>query len=114
MPVYDDSEKALNGFHGVESGSTIASIVTSVGGPPGAVGIVRLSGPSAVAIVGTVFRPARKKRKKNSIESFGSYSWRPISHVVEYGEVRDSYGSVVDEVCSNWNLLLVFGFMEYC
>lgn len=72
------------------SASTIAAIVTSLGGPPGAVGIVRLSGPSAVAIVARVFRPATIKNKKNS--------WRPISHVVEYGVVLDPHGNVLDEV----------------
>uniref|UniRef100_A0A803M299 TrmE-type G domain-containing protein n=1 Tax=Chenopodium quinoa TaxID=63459 RepID=A0A803M299_CHEQI len=55
--------------------STIAAIVTSMGGPPAAVGIVRLSGPSSVEIV----------RK-------------PKSHVVEYGVVLDHLGNVIDEV----------------
>ncbi|XAR62187.1 hypothetical protein NMG60_11016851 [Bertholletia excelsa] len=72
--------------------STIAAIVTSLGGPPAAVGIVRLSGPSAVAIVGRVFLPGkRKKRKKASF-------WRPTSHVVEYGVVSDCKGNFIDEV----------------
>lgn len=74
--------------------STIAAIVTSIGGPPGAVGIVRLSGPMAVDIVGRVFKPVKKKKKKSS----GSGSWRPTSHVVEYGVVLDRHGNVVDEV----------------
>ncbi|GAY41654.1 hypothetical protein CUMW_061100 [Citrus unshiu] len=74
--------------------STIAAIVTSIGGPPGAVGIVRLSGPMAVDIVGRVFKPVKKKKKKSS----GSVSWRPTSHVVEYGVVLDRHGNVVDEV----------------
>ncbi|PRQ21508.1 putative GTP-binding protein TrmE/Glycine cleavage system T protein, domain 1 [Rosa chinensis] len=78
-----------------ESASTIAAIVTSVGGPPGAVGIVRLSGPSAVAVVGRVFRPRKKKRKSNSS---GAEPWRPTSHVIEYGVVLDPNGNVVDEV----------------
>ncbi|XP_016163594.1 uncharacterized protein LOC107606123 isoform X2 [Arachis ipaensis] len=73
----------------VEKGSTIAAIVTSLGGPPGAVGIVRLSGPSAVSVAGRVFRPA--KRSKNN-------DWKPMSHVVEYGVVLDSEGNVIDEV----------------
>ncbi|KAH9690836.1 TrmE-type G domain-containing protein [Citrus sinensis] len=73
---------------------TIAAIVTSIGGPPGAVGIVRLSGPMAVDIVGRVFKPVKKKKKKSS----GSVSWRPTSHVVEYGVVLDRHGIVVDEV----------------
>ncbi|KAK7311603.1 hypothetical protein RJT34_09854 [Clitoria ternatea] len=65
--------------------TTIAAIVTSLGGPPSAVGIVRLSGPHAVSILGRVFRPART-------------TWRPTSHVVEYGVVLDSEGNVIDEV----------------
>ncbi|PSS31657.1 TRNA modification GTPase [Actinidia chinensis var. chinensis] len=78
----------------VEASSiTIAAIVTSLGGPPGAVGIVRLSGPSAVAIVARVFRPGTKKRKKRKTSD-----WRPTSHVVEYGVVSDLHGNVVDEV----------------
>lgn len=73
----------------VETTSTIGAIVTSLGGPPGAVGIVRLSGPSAVDIVGRVFRPARKRKTR---------TWEPTSHVVEYGVVLDSDGNVIDEV----------------
>ncbi|XP_027358617.1 uncharacterized protein LOC113867461 [Abrus precatorius] len=69
----------------VGTATTIAAIVTSLGGPPAAVGIVRLSGPRAVSIVGRVFRPARN-------------SWQPTSHVVEYGVVLDSDGNVIDEV----------------
>lgn len=78
----------------IESTSTIAAIVTSVGGPPGAVGIVRLSGPSAVAIARRVFVPARKKKRK----TISSKSWQPTSHVIEYGVVYDPHGNVVDEV----------------
>lgn len=88
--------------------TTIAAIVTSLGGPPAAVGIVRLSGPSAVDIAGKVFRPLRNKGKKKQKvqvkrddevkEGEGSSLWRPISHVVEYGVVLDSNGNVVDEV----------------
>ncbi|XP_070683327.1 uncharacterized protein [Malus domestica] len=84
-------ERALSGSQHQESTSTIAAIVTSLGGPPAAVGIVRLSGPSAVAIVGRVFRPSKKKTKRKS-------TWRPTSHVVEYGVVSDPNGNVVDEV----------------
>lgn len=73
--------------------STIAAIVTSIGG---AVGIVRLSGPSAVEVAGRVFKPAGKKGKNKNKKNFRS--WRPASHVVEYGSVFDSRGNVVDEV----------------
>ncbi|TMW95714.1 hypothetical protein EJD97_008451 [Solanum chilense] len=72
--------------------STIAAIVTSLGGPAAAVGIIRLSGPSAVPIVGRVFHPKVKKKKRSSSE------WKPSSHVVEYGFVSDSHGNVIDEV----------------
>ncbi|KAL0313986.1 UNVERIFIED_CONTAM: tRNA modification GTPase MnmE [Sesamum angustifolium] len=72
----------------VLSSSTIAAIVTSLGGPPGAVGIVRLSGPSAVSIAARVFQPMSRKRRKHS-------RWCPTSHVVEYGVVLDSHGNVL-------------------
>lgn len=73
--------------------STIAAIVTSLGGQPGAVGIVRISGPAAVDVAATVFRPG-KMRKRNS----NTVPWKPRSHLVEYGVVVDSEGKVVDEV----------------
>ncbi|KAL8166933.1 hypothetical protein V2J09_008432 [Rumex salicifolius] len=76
--------------------STIAAIVTSLGGPPGAVGIVRLSGPSAVDIVSRIFRPARRKKEKQEVP--GSSLWLPSSHVIEYGLVHDYNGGVIDEV----------------
>ncbi|XP_073283259.1 uncharacterized protein [Primulina huaijiensis] len=73
------------------SSSTIAAIVTSLGGPPGAVGIVRLSGPSSVSIVRQLFQPKSTKKRKGS-------GWWPDSHVVEYGVVMDSGGDAIDEV----------------
>ncbi|KAJ4966873.1 hypothetical protein NE237_018722 [Protea cynaroides] len=79
-----------------QSASTIAAIVTSLGGRPGAVGIVRLSGPSAVAVASCVFRPAKNKKRKK--QGSGEDSWKPRSHFVEYGVVSDSQGNVVDEV----------------
>ncbi|GMP80176.1 hypothetical protein CsSME_00035381 [Camellia sinensis var. sinensis] len=82
-------QSAVYSDHVAASSSTIAAIVTSLGGPPGAVGIVRLSGPSAVAIVGRVFRSAKKGKRSG---------WRPTSHVVEYGVVSDCHGNVIDEV----------------
>ncbi|KAL8058364.1 hypothetical protein ABFX02_03G013300 [Erythranthe guttata] len=75
----------------VSSSTTITAIVTSLGGPPGAVGIIRLSGPSAVSIVGRIFQPKSRKRRKD-------FSWSPTSHVVEYGVVFDSNCNVIDEV----------------
>ncbi|XP_058085297.1 uncharacterized protein LOC131232819 isoform X2 [Magnolia sinica] len=89
-----DERLGSNSSAGSSDGSsTIAAIVTSLGGRPGAVGIVRLSGPSAVAIAGLVFQPAKTKKKKQ-----GSSPWSPISHFVEYGVVSDLEGNVVDEV----------------
>ncbi|KAK7282789.1 hypothetical protein RIF29_11848 [Crotalaria pallida] len=73
---------------------TIAAIVTSLGGPPGAVGIVRLSGPSAVSVAARVFRNKKEEKGKGRVSS----TWRPRSHVVEYGVVLDSEGDVIDEV----------------
>ncbi|OEL25742.1 tRNA modification GTPase MnmE [Dichanthelium oligosanthes] len=69
---------------------TIAAIVTSLGGGPAAVGIVRLSGPDAVAVAGRVFRPSRRTPAQAP--------WRPRSHFVEYGLALDADGSVIDEV----------------
>ena len=75
-------------YGGGGSPGTIAAIVTSLGGGPAAVGIVRLSGTAAVAVVGRVFRPARKEPEH----------WKPRSHFVEYGFALDGDGSVIDEV----------------
>ncbi|KAK1308505.1 putative tRNA modification GTPase mnmE [Acorus calamus] len=75
------------------STSTIAAIVTSLGGGPAAVGIVRLSGPSAVSIVGRVFWPASVGRG-----GAAPVPWRPRSHFVEYGFVSDIRGGLIDEV----------------
>ncbi|KAK6257415.1 hypothetical protein QUC31_000874 [Theobroma cacao] len=102
-----NNDDRLVGFGSVNQGdaiktqsstSTVAAIVTSLGGPPAAVGIVRLSGPTAVDIAGRVFFPAKKKKKQEKSFDSGSASWRPTSHVVEYGVVLDSRGNVVDEV----------------
>ncbi|KAF5740255.1 tRNA modification GTPase MnmE [Tripterygium wilfordii] len=86
---------SVNGKVSNDHSSTIAAIVTSIGGPPSAVGIVRLSGSDSVDIVGRVFRPAKKKKRRNG----GQLSpWQPKSHVVEYGHVLDHQGNIVDEV----------------
>ncbi|KAI8550470.1 hypothetical protein RHMOL_Rhmol06G0109000 [Rhododendron molle] len=74
--------------------STIAAIVTSLGGPPGAVGIVRLSGPSAVSIVARLYRPTTKKKRNKG----KAPDWRPKSHVVEHGVLLDRHENVIDEV----------------
>ncbi|WMV57346.1 hypothetical protein MTR67_050731 [Solanum verrucosum] len=69
-----------------------SSRVLRSGGPAAAVGIIRLSGPSAVPIVGRVVHPKVKKKKRSSSD------WRPRIHVVEYGFVSDSHVNVIDEV----------------
>eukprot|EP00252_Welwitschia_mirabilis_P023380 TRINITY_DN6591_c0_g1_i1.p1 TRINITY_DN6591_c0_g1~~TRINITY_DN6591_c0_g1_i1.p1 ORF type:complete len:461 (-),score=99.16 TRINITY_DN6591_c0_g1_i1:212-1594(-) len=61
-----------------------------MGGSPSAIGVIRLSGPSSVAITKKIFRPMGKKKK--------AFSWQPRSHYVELGAVIDSNGSLVDEV----------------
>lgn len=73
---------------------TIAAIVTAMGSQQGAVAIVRLSGTSAVEIVGRLFRPARRAKDKISHANL----WKPQSHRVEYGTLVDELESLVDEV----------------
>ncbi|KAI3883653.1 hypothetical protein MKX03_016335 [Papaver bracteatum] len=78
--------------------STIAAIVTSIGGRLGAVGIVRLSGPSAVTITSRVFQPWRRNNNNKKKKDSSLIKWKPRSHLVEYGLVSDLRGNVVDEV----------------
>ncbi|XP_073009954.1 uncharacterized protein [Typha latifolia] len=78
---------------GVSGSATIAAIVTSLGGGAGAIGIVRISGSTAVNVARRVFRPRR-----GSKEASCSDSWRPRSHFVEYGFAFDRNGNVIDEV----------------
>ncbi|XP_072953718.1 uncharacterized protein [Typha angustifolia] len=78
---------------GVSGSATIAAIVTSLGGGAGAVGIVRISGSTAVDVARRVFRPRRRSK-----EASCSDSWRPRSHFVEYGFAFDRNGNVIDEV----------------
>ncbi|ESQ27319.1 hypothetical protein EUTSA_v10018349mg [Eutrema salsugineum] len=98
MGLLSKVDDAFDNVDRFQSSSTIVAIVTPIGGPPGAVGIVRLSGPKAVEVARRVFRSAKKRMKKTSDCSADSYSWRPTSHFVEYGVVVDSKGNVVDEV----------------
>ncbi|XP_074565780.1 uncharacterized protein LOC141822237 [Curcuma longa] len=72
---------------------TIVAIVTSMGGGPAAVGIVRLSGPTAVDVAARVFKPARGRKERGSL-----FLWKPRSHFVEYGFALDRKGNVIDEV----------------
>lgn len=95
MVLNNDARVTVNSDPVADSSATIAAIVTSIGGPPGAVGIVRLSGPTAVAIVSKVFSPGLRKKKKKKRDD---YSWKPTSHFIEYGLVFDSDDNVVDEV----------------
>ncbi|XP_057859356.2 uncharacterized protein LOC131068198 isoform X2 [Cryptomeria japonica] len=84
-----DAQKSYQPSKGSD---TIAAIATSLGGQPSAVGIVRLSGPESVTIVGKVFCPAKKKNKLEPV------SWQPRSHYVEYGTVVDANQNLIDEV----------------
>ena len=64
---------------------TIVAISTAVGS--GAIGIVRLSGPQSIAVVGRAFRPVHGR----SIQEAGSFS-------LTYGHVCDPVtGAVIDE-----------------
>lgn len=67
---------------------TIASVVT---GPPGqgAVSIVRVSGPRAVAVAAALFRPVGASVASSSSSS----SWQPRSHRVYYGVICDPSAS---------------------
>lgn len=86
----DQLRPDYGGGGGGGAAGTIAAIVTSLGGCPAAVGIVRLSGPDAVAVADRVFRPAGARR--------ASAPWQPRSHFVEYGLALDADGGVIDEV----------------
>lgn len=91
LPPHQTRQDYSGGGGGGAPG-TIAAIVTSLGGGPAAVGIVRLSGPDAVAVAGRVFRPARRAPAP------AQAPWQPRSHFVEYGLALDADGSVIDEV----------------
>ncbi|GAQ83761.1 GTPase [Klebsormidium nitens] len=75
---------------------TIAAIVTplALGDQPGAVAIVRLSGPKTVDMVRKIFKPFRRKDTQGG----ESMEWHPESHKVEYGKIVDASGALVDEV----------------
>ena len=71
-------------LHGFED--TIAAIAT----PPGVsgIGIVRVTGPDALALADRVFRPATSRKIASRLRTFSTC----------YGHVIDADGSVVDEV----------------
>ncbi|MFH1783585.1 MAG: tRNA uridine-5-carboxymethylaminomethyl(34) synthesis GTPase MnmE [bacterium] len=64
---------------------TIAAISTPLG--TGAIGVIRLSGPAAIATVNSVFKPRRKK-SLNKVPS----------HTAHVGNIVSPQGEVVDEV----------------
>ena len=64
---------------------TISAVTTALG--EGAVGIVRISGPEALAVGETLFKAASGK-------ALGAY---PVN-TLAYGHVYDTDGSLVDEV----------------
>ncbi|CAO2826304.1 unnamed protein product [Amaranthus hypochondriacus] len=94
----DERFSWATGMTQLPNSSTIAAIVTSLGGPPAAVGIVRLSGSESVDIARKVFRPIRKSSKHNKVDKGDTNLWKPTSHVVEYGVVLDVFDNIVDEV----------------
>jgi len=79
---------------------TIAAIVTAMGGGShqGAVAIVRLSGPSAVKIAAHHFFPSKQVRIHHNPQDLNVLPWRPKSHRVEHGLLRDASGTLIDEV----------------
>jgi hypothetical protein len=80
---------------------TIAAIVTAMGGGShqGAVAIVRLSGPSAVKIAARHFFPSKQVRNHHNPQDLNVLlPWRPKSHRVEHGLLRDASGTLIDEV----------------
>lgn len=68
----------------MNTGSTICAVATAQGG---AISVIRISGPQAVDITDTLFRPA----KGTPLKERAPYS-------VVYGRIIDNDGSVVDEV----------------
>ena len=69
---------------------TIAAVATPAG--PGAIGILRLSGPRAADIAAAVFRPLGKK---GLLE-------RPVRTLV-YGDLLDREGQVIDRVLCTYS-----------
>jgi tRNA modification GTPase len=66
-----------------QSSETIAAIATPPG--VGGIGVIRISGPRALPILKTVFRPHRPRKKFES-------------HKLYYGTVADQAGKVLDEI----------------
>lgn len=65
----------------------------AAGGHSGAVAIIRLSGPNAIACSSKIFRPGPPA---GSAEVPGAF--QPTSHRIYYGHVVEASGNIVDEV----------------
>jgi len=72
------------------SRDTIAAVATA---SPGAIGILRLSGPSAVAVAGGCFRPLGRKALREH-----------APRELVYGDLLDSQGQVIDRVLCTYSL----------
>jgi tRNA modification GTPase len=68
---------------------TIAAISTAPG--IGGIAVIRVSGPQAIAIVDSIFQPARAGHALTS---------RP-AHTLTYGQIRQDNGEVLDEVVAS-------------
>ena len=62
-------------------------LCVGAGAQQGSVAIIRLSGPEAVQIAASVFKPSQ-----------GRTSWAPKTHRIYHGYVLDGDGSIIDEV----------------
>ena len=72
----------------MQSDETIAAIATAPG--IGGIGVLRISGSAAAAVLRRLFTPHRSE----SLHTDGSFS----SHRLCYGTIRDRHGAVLDEV----------------
>ena len=63
--------------------------MAATGDQGGAVAILRLSGPDAVAVAGNIFRPSGSRTCLQL--------WQPESHRIYHGHILDSEGRLVDE-----------------
>ena len=72
----------------MQSDETIAAIATAPG--IGGIGVLRISGSAAAAVLRRLFTPHRSE----SLHADGSFS----SHKLCYGTIRDRHGAVLDEV----------------
>lgn len=76
-------------------GDTIAGIASGMGG---GIGIIRISGPDSIYIVGHIFR-TKKFLDSSACEQWDEkYLEKKESHTIQYGFIVDQYGEVLDEV----------------